>query len=166
MNRSKQIALCAMMAALTFCATFFLAFPIAPGGGYLNFGDGVLLAGTWLLGPVLGSLSAGIGSALADLLGGYTVYVLPTLIIKSGMALIAYLPYRLLAHKQTLVARLLGAVAAELVMIGGYLAVDSVLYGFPTACLNLPQQCMQAVFGIILSVLLSALLSRLSKFAK
>lgn len=41
-----------------------------------------------ILGPVYGAFASGVGSMLADLLAGYAQYALPTLVIKSLMALI------------------------------------------------------------------------------
>jgi len=41
-----------------------------------------------ILGPFFGAFAAGVGSMLADLLSGYAQYAVPTLIIKSIMALI------------------------------------------------------------------------------
>ena len=54
-------------------------------------GDALVLMSAFLLGPVYGTAAAGIGSALADLLTGYAYYAPGTLIIKGGIALIAYL---------------------------------------------------------------------------
>ena len=81
----KNTVLCAMLAALCCLATLVLQIP-SPIGGYLNLGDGFVLASAFLLGPWYGALAAGIGSALADLLGGYVQYVPGTFVIKALMA--------------------------------------------------------------------------------
>ncbi len=58
------------MAALTCIATMIIHIP-TPGLGYIHFGDGMVLLSGILLGPLYGSLSAGIGSMLADVFSGY-----------------------------------------------------------------------------------------------
>lgn len=50
----------------------------------------VLLCG-WLLGPIYGTIAAGLGPALADIFSGYVVYAPATFVIKALMALVAYL---------------------------------------------------------------------------
>ena len=76
-----KIVLASLFAALTCVATMFIRIP-SPVSGYLNLGDGFVLLSAFLLGPALGSVSAGIGSVLADLLSGYPMYAVGTLVIK------------------------------------------------------------------------------------
>ena len=79
----------ALMAALVFIATWAVKIPIPAAGGYVHPGDALVLLAGITLGPLWGGLAAGIGSALADLLGGYVVYVPATLIIKGAVAALA-----------------------------------------------------------------------------
>ena len=63
-----------MMAALVFVATYFFKLPVSITQGYIHLGDGFILLGAALLGkPAIAA--AAVGSMLADLLGGYTLYV-------------------------------------------------------------------------------------------
>ena len=64
---SFNICFTATFAALC-CVCTFIAVPLP--FGYFNLGDVFVLLSAWLLGPVLGPLAAGVGTALADVLIG------------------------------------------------------------------------------------------------
>ena len=84
-NQTLTLALSGMMAALVFVATYFFKLPVSITQGYIHLGDGFILLGASLLGWA-SVPAAAIGSALADLLGGYTLYILPTFVIKGLVA--------------------------------------------------------------------------------
>jgi uncharacterized membrane protein len=122
----------------------------------------------WILGPAYGAAAAGIGSALADLLSGYTIYCPATLIIKALMAVAAFYVFHVLSRKHgSFSARIIAAVTAELIMILGYAAFEGVLYGsFATAVASISGNIVQGVFGAAASVALFSLLSHRSTVAK
>ena len=91
-RKARIIAITGVLAALTCAATMVVRVP-SPSGGYMNLGDTLVLLSAWLLGPWYGAAAAGIGSALADLIG-YPLYAPATLLIKGGMAIIAGLLLR------------------------------------------------------------------------
>ena len=79
----KMICLTGMFMALICIATLFFKVPIPL--GYAHLGNVfIFLAGAFLANPYA-LIAAGVGSALADLLGGYAEWILPTLIIKCIM---------------------------------------------------------------------------------
>ena len=134
--------------------------PRAPSAGLFSRGFSLRLAwqglmvggltlGAYLLGPGYGAAAAGIGTALADLLGGYPVYVPATLVIKAAMASLAGLAYRKGMGK-----RMPGVIACGLVgeipMVAGYWLYDGVLLG--------------SLAGSAAGVLLTAYLVSLGKF--
>lgn len=84
--RTKELTKTAVMAALVFVAIYVLKIP-GP-NGYSHLGDCMILISVLLLGGKKGAWAGGIGAALADLLGGYMQWVLPTFLIKAVMALI------------------------------------------------------------------------------
>ncbi len=84
-NTTKKIVHAALFAALSFVLTYFIKIPL-PTGGYIHPGDGMVLLSGLFLGPVYGSIAAGIGSALADLLGGYVIYAPATFLAKAAAA--------------------------------------------------------------------------------
>lgn len=159
MKHTKKLVLAALFAALTFCATFVIKIPTVT-GGYVNLGDSFVLTSAWVLGPVWGTAAAAIGSALSDLLGGYPVYILPTFIIKGLMALAAYGMFKLISIKKTYISRVIGAIVAEIIMVGGYYLCESTFlgYGFVGALASVPGNAVQALFGIISSVIITEIL--------
>ena len=120
----KMICLTGMFMALICIATLFFKVPIPL--GYAHLGNGfIFLAGAFLANPYA-LIAAGVGSALADLLGGYAEWILPTLIIKCIM----------------------GAVIAGIAANG---KVASILYGSVAAGLSqIPGLTAEGIVGIIL----------------
>ena len=158
-RKARIIAITGVLAALTCAATMVVRVP-SPSGGYMNLGDTLVLLSAWLLGPWYGAAAAGIGSALADLIG-YPLYAPATLLIKGGMAIIAGL---LLRRGK---GRLLPTLPAEALMIVGYWVLDGILTGSRLgAAGGIPSNLMQAAFGIAAFWLLSAALGRSSAMQK
>ena len=90
----KKIVLAALFAAFACVATMSIRIPTPGTGGYIHPGDAVVILSGIILGPHWGLLAAGIGSALADLLGGYFIYVPITFVIKGVVAFAAGLIYQ------------------------------------------------------------------------
>ena len=158
-RKARIIAMTGVLAALTCAATMVVRVP-SPSGGYMNLGDTLVLLSAWLLGPWYGAAAAGIGSALADLIG-YPLYAPATLLIKGGMAIIA----GLLLRKGR--SRLLPALPAEALMVAGYWVFDGMLTGsLLGAAAGIPSNLVQAGFGIAAFWLLSTALSRSSAVQK
>ena len=153
-QKTKRIVMAALLAALTCVATMIVKIP-SPMKGYINLGDCIVLVSGWMLPPGWGFLAAGVGSAMADLLSGYVIYGPATFLIKGLMALAAFYGFQLL-HKKwgELASRLVSAIAAEAVMIVGYFLFAGFLYGFGAAVVNIPANGVQAVTGILISVIL------------
>ena len=86
-NKTQKITTTALFMALTCISTMIIKLPTPGTGGYVHLGDTFVILSGILLGPVYGAIAGGIGSALADLLGGYFVYVPITLIVKALIAL-------------------------------------------------------------------------------
>lgn len=156
----QKLVLCAVFAALTCLATLVIQIP-SPLSGFMNLGDALVLTSAVLLGPLYGTAAAGIGSCLADILSGYAVYAPATLVIKSLMALV----FCLLLHvirRPRLLAALVGAVAAESVMVFGYFAYDAFFLGFGMgAAVGIPANLIQAVLGIVIAMFLIPLLKKI-----
>ena len=140
----------AVMVALTCVLTMVVRIP-SPTKGYINLGDCAVLVSGWLLGPVYGPVAGGVGSALADLLSGYPVYIPGTLIIKAGMALIISLvPDRLGKNGTHLrFGFIAGAAAAETVMVLGYCLYAAAIVGkgFLPALTGVPGNVVQGIAG-------------------
>ena len=156
--KTKKLVICALFAALVCVATMVIRIP-TPTNGYVNLGDCIVLLSAFLLGPVCGAAAAGIGSALADLIAGYSSYVLITFVIKALMAICA--SYIYIAMKKRFFASLLGAVCGEIIMVLGYFVCEAVFLGYGIgAAVGILSNITQAIFGIILSCIIMAVFSK------
>ena len=157
-SNTKKLVAAAMLAALCCVATMSIKIP-SPLNGYINLGDCIVLLTGWLLPPHYAFLAAGVGSALADVFSGYVVYAPATFVIKGVMALVVCYSYRKLKDKLgEMPVKIIGAVAAELVMIFGYYIFEGFLYGFVPSLVNIPANAVQGIAGIIIALMLSKML--------
>ena len=123
------------------------------------------LLGAYLLGPVYGAEAVGVGPALADLLGGYGIYVPATLVIKALMGLTAAVLYQAL-HKKGW-ALIVCGVVAEAIMVVGYALFDGFLAGnLAVGLTGIPSNLVQAAFGLAASTLLALALRKSSYVRK
>ncbi len=144
-NTTKILVRSSMFAALVCVATMVIKVP-SPLNGYVNLGDSVVLLAGWLLPPVYGFMAAGMGSAMADMFSGYVLYAPATFVIKGVMAVIA--------HKLVKKTKVISGVIAEIVMIVGYLFLESVLYGFYPSLVNVPANAIQGVICLVLALVM------------
>lgn len=154
-----------MFAALIFVAT--AVFPIPLGNGYANLGDTLIAVSSFFVGPLWGALAAGVGSALADLFLGYTVYAPATFIIKALMAVIFFFLFNPFAKgKGKIPASLLASFCAEVFMIAGYFLFESILYTPAGALPNILGNSIQGIVGCVCSAVLISMFSHSKYFMK
>lgn len=153
-NKTQKIVLSALLASLVCVATMLIKIP-SPLKGYLNLGDCVVLLSGWVLSPVYGFLTAGIGSALADVFSGYIIYAPATFVIKGLMAVTAYFVFKLMSKKgKNTISKIVSGTLAEILMVIGYFLFEGFMYGFIPSAVNIPANAMQGVAGLILGILL------------
>lgn len=151
--------LTALLAAFVTVATVLVQVPIPATGGYVNLGDGVILVAAYLLGGAYGGLAAGVGSALADLVAGYAVYVPGTFVVKALMALTAALVWKALRARRTGLRLLLAGVVGEGVMVTGYFVYEAVFLGYGIgAAASVVSNLLQGAAGIAISTAATAIL--------
>ena len=155
-QRLKKLVLSALMMAFTCVATLAIRIPTPGGFGYIHPGDALVILSGVILGPGYGFLAAGIGSALADLFGGYMVYVPITFVIKGLVALIAGILYRSIKgnKKSHYLAVALAGLFDILLVTGGYYICEIPLYGSIAAAASVPANIVQGVGGLVISLLL------------
>ena len=162
-----KLVLSALMASLCCVMTMLIRIPVPATGGFVNLGDTAVILSGWFLGPLWGALSAGLGSALADILSGYPQYAIATFVIKALMALLFCLllkAFDKLSKKSTpakyaMVA--LSAVSGEVLMVGGYFFFEAFILGFGmgAAAAVLPN-AFQGLCGLLGGVFLITLFSK------
>ena len=152
----------AMFTAMIAVATLYLKIPGPT--GYYHLGDGLIYAAAILLGPGIGAIAAALGSALADMMGGYVIWAGPTFFIKGLTALaIGYIAHRGLSATRNLGAMLVGA----LITMVGYSVTAYFLYGrLPAVALaEFYGNIGQTGSGIVIGMLLVSFLRRIRDFS-
>ncbi len=156
---AKKVALVGILGALTCVLTMFPKIPVPATEGYIHLGDSVVFIAATVLDPLSAILSAGIGSMLADFFSGYAHWMLPTLVIKSTMALLISL---VVQKGFTKTKFSLGMFASGIIMIAGYYVASAIMKGnwhLPLA--SVPFNIAQFIAGFIVAFLVvNALLSR------
>ena len=164
----RKLVLAALLAALTAVATMIIRIP-TPTQGYIHLGDGMVL----ICGPGLGALAAGIGSMMADLIGGYMAWVPGTFAIKALTALLGGWLYHRMAGKgmNTIIRVVLCGIPAEIIMVLGYFVYEvgmEVVMGSSMGAaaaavvLGVPMNIVQGIAGIIVGAVLLPVLSHAS----
>jgi len=146
---SREIAAIGVMGALACIATMVFAFPIPATSGYFNFGDAIVMTTALVFGPVIGAIAGGLGSGLADLLGGWYNWVIFTAVIKGAEG---YVAGKLAGDPETrtLNKTIIAWIAGALVMVAGYFVVQVFMYGVGAAMVEVPFNFVQmAVAGIV-----------------
>ena len=152
-NNTKELVTASLMAAMACVATMAIRIP-SPLHGYINLGDTVVLLAGWYLSPFAAFLAAGIGSAMADVFSGYASYAVATFVIKGLMALVVHM----IGKKNT--AKVIGGTVGEIIMVAGYLAFESILYGFIPSLANVPANCVQGVACLIAALSLQKIFEK------
>ncbi|MDO4478208.1 MAG: ECF transporter S component [Lachnospiraceae bacterium] len=161
----KRIVLAALFAALTCVATMIIRIPVPGTGGYVHPGDALVILCGIFLGSVPGLLAAGIGSALADLLGGYFIYIPITFVVKGLVALLAGLVYQKATESgmSRYLAVVIGGVIDIIIVAVGYFLPECGLYGTAAAAASIIPNIIQGVSGLILAVVLYPVLHKALK---
>lgn len=140
----RMLAIGGLLAAVIFLLTAFARVPIP--AGYLNLGDAGVFLAAMLLPADIAALCAGVGSALADLIGGFALYAPVTFVVKGGTALVFALLWRRLHGKLRYLAFL-----AVLIVPLGYFIYELFIAG-AFAWADLPLNLLQSVVGAMLAL--------------
>lgn len=161
--RIREITMMGLSIALTTIGTMVIQIPIPATNGYIHVGDGILLIVAVTLGARAGFIAGGIGSALADILTGYTIWAPFTLIIKG---LMGYIMGRIASpsgEPSPLVTKrgLFGACLAAAWMVIGYYVSEAILTSsLQVPIFAIPWNFIQGIGGIIIYTLVGSLLSK------
>ena len=151
------ISLIAIFAALACVMTMTIEIPVLATGGYINIGDFIVMFTGLMFGPIIGGLAGGIGSCLADLILGWPLYALPTLVIKGLEGFIVGVIAN--PKKESIRINLrdiLAVTIGGLIMVSGYFIVEAFIlqYGVLNASIEVPGNLFQFIFGAVASILL------------
>lgn len=158
---ANQICSIALFMALVCVSTLFFKIPIPL--GYAHLGNGFIFLASVFLGNPGGMLCAGIGSALADMFGGWYAWILPTLIIKCLMGFLV----SAIAHDKEGNAKIfslrtyLALLAGTVEMVLGYFIAGSILEGnIAAGAAQIPGLLGEDIVGIVLFFILGIALEK------
>lgn len=158
-----KVILTGLMMAMITVVTMIIPIPIPFTSGYIHLGDAVIFLSILILGWKYGAVSAGVGSALADIFVGFTVWAPWTLCIKGGMAVIMgiFIEKSLKRKGKNIlgvpVYQQIGMIFAGLFMVIGYYIAEGVIYGnFIAATLAIPWNIGQFTVGLVIASLISS----------
>ncbi|MGD2178519.1 MAG: ECF transporter S component [Anaerolineae bacterium] len=139
----RQIVLTGVMIALVFVFTWAIRVPFTPTGGYFNLSDVAVLLTGIAFGPWTGLLAGGLGTALADLVGGYTLFAPLTFLAHGLEGLVAG---AIVGRHRGVARMVLGWAAGASVMLAIYFLGEAFIFRMgvgPAAAefltINLPQ---------------------------
>lgn len=158
-QKIKQMILGSLGIALIFISTFYFKIP-SVNQGYLHLGDGFVLLFASVLPSITSFLCVGLGSAFADIIGGYTIYAVPTFFIKGIEAVIIHYIMCKLSKKYNIFAYIVGGIW----MILGYYLFDAFLTNswiVPLA--GIFGNFMQALLGIVIALCLTPIIRKINQ---
>ncbi len=166
----RIMAFLALFSALIVVATMSIRVPVPATSGYFNLGDTLVFIAAALFGPLFGMIAGGIGSAVADVLGGYAQFAPWTLVIKglegliAGLLIMAVRP-SLTSGKGALLS-FLSFIVAGAWMVAGYFGAEYIIFGLDWAPplaefpFNLAQAGISAVVAGVLTPILFRVLEK------
>jgi uncharacterized membrane protein len=166
----RQVATAAVMTAVVFAVTLAVRIN-TPIVGYIHLGDAPLFFAAFAFGPWIGAIAGGLGTALADIAGGYPQWALISFLVHGLQGLLVGATFFLLRRQQRSVAAvgdsnrangavqlaigfLLGVIAGGVVVVAGYYLGAIVLVGKGEAALEVPFNTVQVLAGSILGIIL------------
>lgn len=117
----QQIVLTSVFAAGVTVLTFAVKIPSH--NGYIHLGDALIYLAAALLPTPLAMVCGGLGGMLADALGGYTLYIVPTMIIK----MLLVLPFSSKGGKLMTKRNYIALIIASVITTIGYYVAETVL---------------------------------------
>ncbi len=157
MNTNKLVR-AALMTAIVVALTL-IVLPVPVTNGYINLGDAGVYAAVGAVGGWWGVAAAAVGSALTDLILGYTIYVPATFLIKGLAALFVMVMLKRVKGFW----RLLMLLASGCIIAGGYLLYETLFVcdSFAAALVNLPFNLLQGLVGAALGAVILQLIQRM-----
>jgi uncharacterized membrane protein len=144
----RAVALTAIMTAIVLVLTSLIRVP-TPAKGYAHLGDTGVFFSAFALGPWVGAAAGGLGTALADILGGYPQWAVFSLLIHGFQGWMAGWLVRRVAG---LAGLILAAVVGGVIVVGGYLLAGWILVGIGDAVAEIVPNILQVSIGAALAI--------------
>lgn len=127
------LSMIGIFGAFTCVVTMVIAFPIPATNGFINIGDAVVMITGLMFGPIIGGIAGGIGSSLADLFLGFTIYAPATLVIKGLEGFFVGLIANPKKNHKWNYRDFIAVIVGGFIMIIGYFLYEVMIFGLPSA---------------------------------
>ncbi|RKX82147.1 MAG: ECF transporter S component [Spirochaetes bacterium] len=153
LSSAFKISTVTILTAITTIFTIAVRIPIAPTRGYINLGDVAIYFSAITFGPFSALVSGGLGTALADILSGYSQWAPISFAVHGLEGLVIGLIVQHFYGENSSTANLIVAwtlafIAGTVVMAGGYLLAENFIVGLGAALTELPGNIIQNIAGI------------------
>lgn len=153
----------AIFTAIILLSTMLIKFSTGLGEGYIHFGDCFIYLSACILPFPYCLVASALGGALADILGGYAVWAVPTAIIK----ILISLPFMFTCRKNNTpkilnVRIAMMSIISGVISILGYFIAECVLYSTASATLSIIGNTIQAVASGILFIIIATALDKMN----
>jgi len=148
-----RIASIAVLTAVTTVCTLIVRVPVTPTKGYINLADVAVFFTALTFGPFTALAAGGLGTALADILGGYAQWAPITFFAHGIQGLLIGLIFRAFGVESRVrmaAALFLAFVAGTVFMAGTYFLTAGFMYGFAAAAAEIPGNILQNVAGVVI----------------
>lgn len=151
-----KITYTAIFTAIILLSTMLVKFSTGLGEGYIHLGDCFIYLSACVLPFPYCLIASALGGALADILGGFAVWSLPTAIIKMLIAM----PFALASQKsksRKILSKqiVLMTVVSGIITIFGYFVAECILYSVASATLSLIGNTIQAIASGVIFVIIA-----------
>lgn len=146
---TRQLTFAALFIAMTTVATMVISIPIPGTNGFVNIGDSFVLLSGLLFSHYFGAIIGGVGSALADVFLGYSIYAPITLIVKGVEGFIVG---KINGSSKT--STIIAVICAVIWMPIGYFIFEALIFNVPIALGSLLANYIQGTVSGVLAIVL------------
>ena len=148
-NVSVHLALYGVLSAAVVIATIVFRFPVPHSSLYgVNLGEAVIYITALLFGGLPAAIIGGVGSALADIVGGFPAWAPITFFVKGLEGLIVGYVYNKSGSPKDIFAVFCGAA----VMVIGYTIFAGLIYGLGAVPVEFIGDIIQTAFSGIIAI--------------
>ena len=148
-----RIASIAVLTAVTTVFTMIIRIPVTPTRGYINLGDVAIYFTALTFGPFTALAAGGLGTALADILGGYAQWAPITFFAHGIQGLVIGFIFKMVKKEKAAVFFLslfFSFLLGTLMMAGTYFVTGGLIYGFGAAATEIPGNILQNIAGVVI----------------
>lgn len=158
-----NITYTAIFTAIIILATSTIKFSTGLGEGYIHLGDSIIYLTACLLPFPYCIIAGALGGGLADILSGFAIWSIPTMLIKMLNVLpFAIVCKKLKTNKIFSKQTVLMTVVSGVITILGYFVAECILYSVASATLSITGNTIQAVASGIIFIIIATTLDKIN----